>query len=93
MLCDDLGVRQGWEVEWKGGSRNQHNVVKQLSSNLKKKSRQIHKYRDTYIISFNPYNIAAKWAPMGMKTVISGATCVLSLSHSTRVLAGTQLLR
>ena len=21
MLCDDLGVRQGWEVVWEGGSR------------------------------------------------------------------------
>ena len=56
-----------------------------------KKSRQIHKYCDTYIISFNPYNIAANWARMGVKTVISSPTCVLSLSHSKRVLAGTQL--
>ena len=58
---------------------------------LQLKKKQIHKYCDTYIISFNPYNIAAKWARMGVKTVISSPTCVLSLSHSKRVLAGTQL--
>ena len=52
---------------------------------------QLKKKADTYIISFNPYNIAAKWARMGVKTVISSPTCVLSLSHSKRVLAGTQL--
>ena len=99
MLCGDLGVSRGWEVEWEGGSRGRGRMYthKKLTQHCKaiilqlKKSRQIHKYCDTYIISFNPYNIAANWARMGVKTVISSPTCVLSLSHSKRVLAGTQL--